>query len=357
MRKIFKTLVMTSVSLLILDLGVAFLLAGPAPESLRRFFDYGTSVPGKIEQMKLQDTGLLQSAWLDPLIKNSTERFRAEPVGGLPVMRVYGMSFADDIAKGAQTLRPDLVVDMHGGPNAPPNFAYEAFLRDRPNRRAGDYAVLGILSASVPAMNSYSNRTWAFEQPAPFTYPVFELAENEGLRARQPVITSLEQEFSLPTQPELAAEWADQLQQDGLYSAAAFAWPSGDHSPFLRLARRALATRSIEAKKADIIADQDPDRYPYPEVLRRMLSEFSRMTHADGQIPIVLLIQSRDVGDPDLHELLAEGLDQADTPYLSTVTLIPVSDHNAFVADGHYTPDANQIFGEALLKLIDQSAP
>ena len=42
--------------------------------------------------------------------------------------------------------------------------------------------VLGFLSSSLHAMASLSNRTWSFEQPAPFTYPVF-LPEGAGLRA------------------------------------------------------------------------------------------------------------------------------------------------------------------------------
>lgn len=58
------------------------------------------------------------------------------------------------------------------------------------NRRKDDVAVLGILSSSVPALAALSNRTWMFEQPAPFTYPVFRPDAQGGLKRIDPLVRS-----------------------------------------------------------------------------------------------------------------------------------------------------------------------
>ncbi|MTH79251.1 hypothetical protein [Paracoccus aestuariivivens] len=360
MRSTLKTFVLTIGFLILLDGLVALLLQGPAPASLKGFFDYGASVPGKIAQMK-QHPGapgnLLAVAWLPDVIEESAVGFKAEASDEAPVMRVYGMSFAADIAHGAQTHRPDMLVDVHGGPNAPPNFSYEVFLEDRQNRKPGDVAVLGILSSTTAAMSSYSNRVWAFEQPAPYTYPVFWPEGADGLRADGPVLQSLSEEIALEAHPDLVAKWHRQLREkDGLYSESAFALPVLDASPFARLIRRALAVQSIKEKEQDINSGKGSDPYPYQEVLRRMVRDFSETARADQQIPVVLLIQTRNSQDPDLRQIFAEYLKANDIPFVATTDLQSIRDPSAFYGDGHYTGNTNKKFGQSLLDVIDREA-
>jgi hypothetical protein len=168
MRRQITILAAALAMVLALDLVLAAALSalgqGGPLTGLARYFDHGRSVPGKIAVWNAHpgDRGnLLAAAWLPEMMADSAERFAADAPGR--VARSYGMSFLNRMTDAAQAIDPALRVDAHAGPAAPPNFVYAAFLADRPNRRRGDVAVLGILSSSVAGMGSLSNRTWAFE--------------------------------------------------------------------------------------------------------------------------------------------------------------------------------------------------
>ncbi|WP_375227272.1 hypothetical protein [Roseobacter sp. S98] len=342
--------------LVLLDVAVAGVLmvagnAGGKGAALVRYFEYGRSVPGKLDRWiaapGLRDN-LFDVAWIPDTLAASQEAFAAEGVTGTPVVRAYGMSFADQILSAAAALEPSLTIDMHGGPAAPPNFSYEMFLQDRPNRRAGDIVVFGILSSSTPAMAALSNRTWSFEQPAPFTYPVFLPAEGDGLRRIAPLVQSADGERALRSDPAAAEAWAAQLAgQDRLYTAAAFAWDWLDISPFARLVRRSLAISAVEQREADLISP-DSD-FPASEVLQRMIAGFVRTAREDSQIPVVFLIQSRNPADLNLFSLAGPAVQLPGLLTLVTADHVSPRDPAAFVGDGHYTRAANAVFAQALL--------
>ncbi len=350
----------TLVFLVLADLFVAVFLDKAAPGALVRFFDYGRSVPGKIAEWKTRaDTpgNLLTAAWRPEMLTASAAKFRDEAEEARH-LRIYGMSFVNHIADAAVARRPGLVLDSHSGPAAPPNFTYSMFLQDRPNRRAGDVAVLGVLSSSVAAMASFSNRVWSFEQPAPFTYPVFLPDGAEGLRAIEPVIETLEQEKTLASNPQLRARWRAQLRaQDALYSPAAFALPLADLSPFARLVRRAWATAAIRDRSAAVQGRPEGGPYPWAVVLRRMAVGFAETARRDGQIPVVVLVQTRNPADPDLLHWIGPELDRAGIPYLATAAIQPPDDLTAFVPDGHYRDEVNRRFAAAFLDLLDANRP
>ena len=243
---------------------------------------------------------LFDVAWRADLLADSKSSFAVEDPAAGPVVRSYGMSFVNHILVAAQEVDPSLQVDSHGGPGAPPNFTYAVAFDDRAQRRAGDVNVLGILSSSVPALAAMSNRTIFFEQPAPFTYPVF-LPEVGGLRRIEPLVNSAQQELSLATDPEAAKAWHEQLsQQDAYYSAAGFGAPLLDRSPFLRLVRRSIAVARIQQKKRDLMDPDDSDAFPYRTVIQEMVRSFAVMSREDGQLPLIMLIQSRDPSDVDV---------------------------------------------------------
>lgn len=357
MKRALFTALWTLAALIVIDVAVAFMLAGPAPASLQRFFDYGRSVPGKLAQWEARPEmrgNLYEVAWLPEMMQRSAAEADLRPAADGPMVHGYSMSFLNHILEAAEAARPALHVIKRAGPSAAPNFTYAAFLKDRPNRRAGDVAVLGILSSSVSAMGSFSNRTWVFEQPAPFTYPVFLPDGAGGLKMIEPVVQSLAQQRSLARDPERAAAWQTQLRaQDALFTPAAFDLSLLDVSPFARLARRALAQGGIDARKAEVIAHPESEPMPYGAVLRAMVTEFGRITRADGQHPIVVLVQSRDPEDPDLLALLGPVLEQLKLPYLATAAHVLSRDPRGFLGDGHYKPAANKVFGAAMLKLLD----
>lgn len=352
MRRQIRIILATLLCLILLDGLVAVTLATVAPKSLERFFDYGRSVPGKLADWRAhpgQGANLQTAGWLPEEVAESAAAFAAEPDGIGPVMRVYGMSFVNHITEAAAKIAPEIPLDQLSGPGAPPNFTYAAFLDDRANRRPGDVVVLGILSSSLAPMASFSNSSWAFEQPAPFTYPIFRPDAAQGLTRLDPLMQSLEQYMSGNID---AAAWDAQRQaEDALYSPVATALPVLDASPFARLVRRSLALDDIRRRERAVLRDPDDAPYPYGVVLRRMVTEFATMARADGQVPVVVLVQGQDGGDPDLAALVRPTLEAGGIPYFATVDHQDPRDPNAFVPDGHYRKAVDEAFGAALRAL------
>lgn len=348
---------LTLLALLLMDAVVAVgLNSGLAPGAIERYFEYGRSVPGKLKRWIAQPdlpNNIFDTAWVPQQMEISRAAFISEDPTNEPVLRSYGMSFSANILNGALEADPSLRRDLHGGPAAPPNLAYETFLRDRDNRKPGDVVILSFLSSSVAAMASMSNRSWVFEQPAPLTYPIFlpDPDTPTGLTAVVPLIQSAAQERALQDDPDAARAWQAQLtQEDGFYTHAAFSLPTLDVSPFARLIRRALAVGAIDTRKAEIFAD--PTFYPYPDVLNRMIVNFAEMARADGQYPLVMLIQGRDPGDPDLWEITQDTLMNHDVPVLVTAQNFDVTDPRNFRQDGHYARTVDRHLGAVVVKQL-----
>ena len=323
MPKLLKTLLATLICLVLLDVAVAGLLTslagygGPVAK-LEGFFDYGRSVPGKLREWVVKPKlrgNLFDAGWRSDILRASAARFATEDPS-TPEFRAYSMSFVNHIMRAAHKLDPGLQLDLHAGPAAPPNFTYALFLDDRPNRRPSDIVVFGILSSSVPALAALSNRTWMFEQPAPFTYPIFLPASNGGLKRIEPLVETADDERAilrtrLPRGTRLAAPGA---RQRSLLPARGFALPRLDVSPFVRLVRRSLAVKAIAAETARVLADAEGGPLPYGVILRRMVRSFSRIAREDSQTPVVVLVQTH--GGADLRTLLAETLKADHIPYL-----------------------------------------
>jgi hypothetical protein len=343
----------TTVFLLLLDLtaGAVLTLAQAQGRlgSLVRYFDYGRSVPGKLAAWEASPEtpgNLYEVAWPAPqLVPTEAEG---------PVVHAYGMSFVNRILGAAQTMSPELSVDLHAGPGAPPNFTYSLFKADRAHRRAGDVVVLGILSSSLTGMASFSNRAWVFEQPAPFTYPIYLPAgPAPGLQKIDPLVQSAEVQRTLGAEPELRADWDAQLRaEDGNWHPATYALPALDASPLARLVRRALASSALETRKAQVLNGG----FPIEEVLQRMVVDFARTARADGQTPVVFLIQSRDPRDPNLQEMLRPVLKAHDIAVLDSTTVVSPDNPTHFLPDGHYQPEADKRLAQHLLEMPDLQA-
>lgn len=355
MKRTLSMLGLIAIFLVILDTGVAAVLHWAEGQgrmgSLVRYFDYGRSVPGKLEKWEATPGSfgnLYDVAWRSDIQAISSAGFAQEAPDSGPVLRSYGMSFVNNIISAALEQSPDVPWDNHAGPGAPPNFTYAVFQEDRANRRPGDIVVLGILSSAIPAMYALSNRTFAFEQPAPFTYPVYWPSDT-GLRQVEPLVNSANAQRALADTPAEQA-WAGQLSaEDAFYSPVTFGAIWLDASPFARLVRRSLAKAHVNQTKSDILNSGD---YPYAEVLQRMIFEFARTARADGQIPIVLLIQSRNPADMDITAIARPVLEQEDVAYLATVDHFDPKDPSGFVTDGHYTAEVDALFGAAFLTLL-----
>lgn len=359
MRNSLSVFGLTALILIAIDLAVASFLSFAESRnqvpSIVRYFEYGRSVPGKLDRW-IESPGtpgnLFGVAWRSDIIADSKSAFAAEDPAAGPVIRSYGMSFVNHILVAAQEVDPSLQIDSHGGPGAPPNFTYAVAFDDRAQRREGDVNVLGILSSSVPALAAMSNRTIFFEQPAPFTYPVF-LPEAGGLRRIEPLVNSAQQELSLAADLKAAKAWHEQLsQQDAYYSSVEFGAPLLDRSPFLRLVRRSIAVARIQQKKRDLMDPDDTNAFPYREVIHEIVRSFAIMSREDGQLPLVMLIQSRDSSDVDVLSVAQPILEEFDIPYFATVEHFDPRDSSGFLPDGHYQKDVDGQFGRALLETL-----
>ncbi|MDF2231637.1 hypothetical protein P2H44_03635 [Albimonas sp. CAU 1670] len=355
-RRALKMLAMTAAMLAVMDLGVAGALsaleASGKGGSILRFFEYGRSVPGKLRAwVEHPDApgNLFDVAWRASMIARSAESFAAEDPSA-PVVRVYGMSFVGNVVSAAARQAPALRVEMHSGPGAPPNFTFAAFLDDRANRRAGDVAVLGVLASSLHGMASFSNRFWSFEQPAPFTYPIFLPDSADGLVRIEPVVETPEEELAILADPAEGAAWRAQVAEvDRLYSREAFVAPALDVSPFFRLVRRSLAQGAIERRK--IAAVEEGGEFPVAEILRRMIAEFARVAREDGQTPVVVLIQDQR-GRRDLVDMVAPTLEETGVAVVASVEVADPRDPTAFVSDGHFRRRVDDRLGTLFLERL-----
>lgn len=360
MASILATLRMAGLALAalaVLDLAVAgFLSLGgalPGHARIAAYFDYGRSVPGKLarwQRLPGVAGNLFDVSWRDHIAAQSALDLAAEDAARGPVVRSYGMSFVDRIVEAAAKADPGVRVDRHSGPAAPPNFTYALFHDDRASRRAGDIAVLGVLASSLHGMASLSNRSWVFEQPAPFTYPLYRPAPGGGLTQIDPLVETEDAERALADDPAAAAAWTAQLAaHDANRTLVANGWPLLDRSPFARLVRRSLALDAAGDARSAVLGDWtagEPDgaAFPYAETLRRIIVAFAETARSDGQVPVVLLVQDGQPS-PDLLALTRATLAAHAVPYFATAEHVPPDTRDAFLSDSHFRPDIDAEFG------------
>lgn len=357
MRRTLLMMVLICVMVIALDclvaLGLTWAQNGNRLGSLVQYFDYGRSVPGKLKNWVAtpgEPGNLFNTAWRSDVIAASDAAFADETNPDAPRLRSYGMSFVNHILEAATRQRPDIHWDNHSGPAAPPNFTFAIFLDDRHNRRPGDTVVLGILSSSVPGMAALSNRSWNFEQPAPFSYPIFQPEGEQGLRRIEPLVNSAAAERNALQGGN--ADWYAQLhREDAFVSPITFGGQILDQSPFLRLVRRSLAKTHVDKVRQAVQSGQD---YPYADALQRMIREFANTARADGQYPIVMLIQSGNPQDVNLLPRLQPMLAAENIPYFATAEHFNPRNPAGFIPDGHYKPEIDAAFGTAFLNMLPE---
>ncbi len=86
--------------------------------------------------------------------------------------------------------------------------------------------------------------------------------------------------------------------------------------------------------------------------LQLMVSSFASTTRQDRNLPVVLLIQDRGYRD-HLYMAVQETLEQDAIPSVSTHSIVPNTDPKNFIADGHFTPEANRKIAQAVLEKIN----
>ena len=358
-----KAIAWTLAWLLVLDLCTSLAvsqLAARRPDSgLVRYFDYGLSIETKLDRMtrlprNAPDAQILPAGWLDP------EQWRDLPKQPRPgtdkLVALYGQSFAFNATNAAARLDGHWTLRGIGGPAAPPDHSYAAYLADTGNA-AADTVVFGILASSVSHMGSMTGMDWTFEHPAPFTFPHYRLAGGR-LQAEAPVLQT-EQQFrdAFATRSPTWQAFKEQLaRNDRGFSPIVFDRTWLDKSRIALLLRRGWVAHSQNYGDGvyDPVRGFSADSEQI-EVLKAMLVDLAARTQARGQRLIVLIEQDQGYGDT-LFRALGPTLTEAHVEFVSTHTLFSANDPRNFQPDGHYTIQANELFAKQLQATI-RSAP
>jgi hypothetical protein len=363
LRACVHALIWTIAWLVAFDVATHWAVRGIAlhnPDSgLVRYFQYGESIETKLDKStslppKAPDALILAAGWLDPA-EWAALPDRPQP-GTDKLLAVYGQSFAFNVTRAAVKLDGHLSFRGIGGPAAPPDHSYAAYLADAANLHA-DVVIFGILASSVSHMGSMTGIDWTFEHPAPFTFPRYRLTD--GRLEAEPPVFHTEQQFRTAFAAR-SAQWQafrEQLSKnDRGFDPITFDRTWLDHSQIALLLRRGWAAHSQDYDAGVY----DPTHGFAPEseqmrVLKKMLVDLGQRTKAKGQRLIVLLEQDQGYSDT-LYRALGPTLQAAQIESVSTHALFSANDPRNFQPDGHYTSEANELFARRLEALIRSPA-
>lgn len=345
---------------ILLDISVSLALPystgadGVPAGKLVRYFNYGRSSEAKIAPLigavDESTTSIGLAGWLE------TDRFPPPLEGALRPDRtyvtMYGMSFVRRLGRALDELDPAIQRRFIGGPGAPPNHAYTAFLMDRKQDRS-QIVIIGIAAQSLSQLTTLTGATWSFEGAYPYTYPSYHLVDGK-LQAIRPVIETLDDMRSALIDGELWTRWENQLAEfDSYYDPFLFNRNWLDSSAALRLTRRAWAQHKTKRISNRILTNKGFDQTSEQlEVLKALCVSFAQIARTDGRIPVVLLFNNLKYEDY-LYQALHETLSEHDIAYLSTHEIAPATDYRNFLPDGHFTPEVDRALAQELLRIIE----
>ncbi|QDU72709.1 hypothetical protein [Mucisphaera calidilacus] len=345
------------------DLTVASLFSIPADQPLphgplQRFFSYGQSSESKLQRTVgepgTEPASIVRAGWIPTELYEPPDNWDTAPQR----VAVYGMSFTNHIAKELQHNHPELAVMTRAGPGAPFNHSY-AMIRADPHAAQASWVCVGILSSSLPYLQSMSGMSYALESPTPFAYPRFQAVDGT-LQRIDPVIDNLDTfARAFRSRDALYLQHIDRLRQEDAFFNTLFYHASFlDRSAFLSLMRRAYGKRWIASRKAAIYNPRDGYQTDHPALaaVPLMIDNLHEQTTANQQQLLIILLHAR--GEPGhLDAWLSPHLEQRGIPTLSTTTLFDATDTLNFIGDGHYQPELDRTLAEALYALISNPSP
>ena len=348
--------------LVLIDIGINALFPLPQnieqhPGMLAQYFDYGRSIEGKLNHMVGQDVEssalIVDSGWIDPA---SWKDLPTAPKGNDNLLLAnYGMSFSDYASQETAAIDGNITVRSIGGPSAPPNHSFAAFKADAAGRKNADVVVIGVLASSVQRMSSMSGTDWTYEFPNPYTYPYYSVDDSGELVAVEPAISTAKDFVdSFNRQDEDWQRLQGQLAQyDNVFDPFVFYTNWTDRSAIVRLIRRGWAERARSLSKQGLF---DPQTGFNPEAseiitLKALLAEFISEVRSDDQLPVILLLNDRGYGT-SLYDVLSKQVESLDALVVSTHAIAPADDPKNFIADGHFTDEANHRIAEELQRQI-----
>jgi hypothetical protein len=323
-----------------------------APTALQRYFEYGRSIEGKLRGAIGRDdartASAVQSGWLaHPQIAGAAAPSAPDKL----LVAGYGQSFMLHVLRAAAQQDPRLELRLTGGPGAPLSHSFKLYQQDR-RAHSAPVVVISVLASTLPQLVTMTTMTWAFESPAPFTYPRYSLIERQ-LREVDPIIDSLDGLRAALAQPARWQTLRDQLERyDEAFDPLVFDAGALDHSVLGRMTKRALGQRN-QRRFTNRFVDGSgfTNRAGILDLAIALLADFAESARADGRLPIVLLIADRGYDDY-LDRALAPGLTAHGIAFVSSHEIAPANDSRSFLADGHFRPDLDQRLGTAFLDTL-----
>lgn len=356
-RETLKVLLGFALATLLLDLAIGWIWRTPSdphvePTQLQRYFEYGRSVEGKLRAQVGADDAhtvpIMGAAWID------TPRAFGPAAPSAPdklLVAGYGQSFTQRVLRAAERQDRQIELRLLEGPATPLSHSFKQYQQDRKSHSA-TVVVIGVLASTLPQLVTMTTMTWAFESPAPFTYPRYSLVEGQ-LREIDPIVSSLDDLRLALADPVRWQAFRDQLQQyDEAFDPFVFDASTLDHSVLGRLARRALCQRHQQRFTHRFVDAQGfTNRDGILDLATALLAEFADSARADGRLPIVLLIADRGYNDY-LYRALGPALASRGIPFITSHEVAPANDLRTFLPDGHFRRDLDDRLGAAFLDTL-----
>jgi hypothetical protein len=360
-QRILGILLWTIGALFLIDFTVGLAFRPPSDprrtlSSLQNYFEYGRSIEGKLRRIVGSspelDSPIVKAGWL---VKECDVETSTPP--GKRGFDVYGMSFSNEIAIRLERLDPRLVSQRFGGPAAPPNHSYACFNRRyQAGLRRAPVQILGVLASSVRRMITVTGLTTSFEQPQPFTYPRYSIRADGQLEGSSSSISTEDDlRVALADPVKWRAFLNDLSSNDAFYERRMFQADIFDYSVLARMFRRAWGQRTLRERTAALHAVEGFSGAPeIAPVLRAMLLDFATKARAAGEHPVVILFEDQGYGRA-LSAIAAPMLQANGIDFVATSAIVSPDDSGNFVADGHFTPAANEKISYAVIDLLHRA--
>lgn len=324
---------------------------------IAQYLDYGLSTESKIAgaaaTLETTPSQALETGWIDAQIGSGSPEWLAAEHRVV----VYGMSFTNLLAGQLRDLDPDLGVLTRSGPAAPLSHAYAMFDAD-PAARSAHTVVVGVLSSSVPDLQSMTSMTRNPTVPAPFTYPSFRSIDGQ-LERTDPAFTSLA--AFLRAFNAKGKEWNDYISDlerfDAYWEPFLFKSTPLDRFATTRLARRAWFRRHVDAVSDDVYTNTGRFRVAHPAIaaVPLILRSMADTCSSRGQQLVIVLLHAR--GQPQaLGEWLTPALADSGAEIVSTADLFSSADEANFLPDMHYQPELDRLIATRVLSLINEGS-
>ena len=321
--------------------------------SLEKYFNYGLSTESKLDrtvgESGSESAAIIRAGWIPTELYGPDENWQDAPHRVI----FYGMSFTNRAADHLAKLMPTASICTRAGPGAPFNHSYAMFQSD-PYRDQADTVVIGILSSSLPYMQTISGISYSFESPSPFAFPKYESHDGKTIDVTNPIIQSRD-EF-IEAYREQTTEWdvfKDQLRiEDAFWDGFVFNESITDRSALFRLARRAWASKQADDVRSNIYTSSGYDlSQPSLSAVPLLISDIQDKCLQNNQRLIILLLHAR--GEPGhLDAWLTQHLKTEGTQVISTHEIFDSTDAMNFLGDGHYIPQRDAEIAEKIQDLI-----